>query len=120
MLSDSDPLAAARRLRAALDHVADALVHARLDGVLEAERPLATAVATWPAGPVAGGPDREPLRQEMVRLRTSLERCRRFGGVLTAFAAASSRASGWARGYDRRGAAQLREVPDVRALEARA
>ena len=120
MLSNSEHLAAARRVRAALDHVADALVNARLEGVLEAERPLATAVATWPAAAVAGGADREPLRQEMVRLQTSLERCRRLGLVWTALAAASPRASGWARGYDRRGAAQSREVPAVRALEARA
>ncbi len=118
-MSDCEHLTAARRIRAALDQASEALVGARLEGVLAAEEPLASSVAAWPAAGTAGGPDREPLRREMIRLRASLDRCRRLGAGLAAFAGTSSSVSGWARGYDRSGAARACAVPGVRALEAR-
>jgi hypothetical protein len=120
MNRESAHLTAARRIRAALNQAANALIDARLDDVLAAEGPLAAAVATWPGPPTAGGADRNQLRLEVVRLRTSLERCRRLGLVLNTFADASLSVSGCARGYDRSGAARSRTVPDARALEARA
>ena len=96
MRHDTDHLAAAQRIRLALDRLAGALSDARLDAVLAAESDLAAAVAAWPgstasAGPApgAGGQGREALRLELRLLRASVQRCRRHGAALNAFAGAS-------------------------------
>jgi len=119
MNSESAPVAVARQMRTALNRAGDALVNARLDGMLDAERMLAAAVAMWPQA-MPAGLDRGELRREMQGIRPALERCRRLGLALSAFANASCSATGLGRGYDRTGVAQARAIPQVRAAwEAR-
>lgn len=93
MRHDIDHLAAAQRIRLALDGLAGALSDARLDAVLAAESALAAAAAAWPGStaptPGAGGQGREALRLELRLLRASVQRCRRQGAALNAFAGAS-------------------------------
>jgi hypothetical protein len=117
-MSDRDHLEAARRLRAALDRTGDALLAARLDDLLAAERELADPRAAWPAGTAIGGDHRAPLAAETDRLRASLARCRRLGATLAAIAGASA-GPGWARDYDRRGTERPPAVRGGLALEAR-
>ena len=117
-MSDRDHLEAACRLRAALDRTGDALVAARLDDLLAAERELADSVAAWPTLTAIDGGRRTPLRAEMDRLRASLARCRRLGATLAAVAGASA-GPGWARDYDRRGTERPPAVRGGLTLEAR-
>jgi hypothetical protein len=120
MNSESEHLVAAKRLRAALDQAAEAMIDARLDGLLAAEQPLAAAVAAWPAGTPSGSTGNEQLREELTRLQASLERCRRLGLLLDAFATASLSSGGCSRNYDSTGSAPPRGVAGRRSWEARA
>lgn len=105
-MSDSaHHVAAVRCVRAALEHTADALAGARLDDLLAAEQGLAQALAALSPADRIPVPEteREPLREELARLRAVLIRCRRLGLTLTEFVRISSSALGLTAGYDRGG-----------------
>lgn len=117
MTDERDPVAAVRAVGVALDAVAHALAHARLDDLLAAEAVLATAVSRLPLESISatvGG----NLQRELVRTRRALVRCRRLGAALGETARMSLAARGAAgSAYDRGG--QARAPSAARALEAR-
>jgi hypothetical protein len=118
---ENELVEAAGRIRAALDDGSKAMTDVRLDGLVSAESRLAAAVASWPGAEVSGPPvDRGPLREEVARLQSSLERCKRLGLLLEAFATASLSARAVSGGYDSKGSAPLPSLGSRPSLEARA
>jgi hypothetical protein len=101
-------IAAAAELREALEHTADALAGARLDGLLAGEAALEHALAKLV--PVQGLSPAEcaVVRDELERARGALLRCRRLGSGLSDFVRLSFEAQGRVPGYGpREGAATL-------------
>jgi|GEM_PF-2668862 hypothetical protein len=121
MDNEHEAIEAARRLRAALDAGSEAMRDARLDGLVAAESRLAAAVASWPGADACRPPaDRSLLRDEVARLQSSLERCRRLGLLLEAFAAASLSVRAASSGYDSKGSTPVPALGGRPAIEARA
>ena len=101
-------IAAAAQLREALEHTADALAHARLDGLLTGEAVLDDALGNLAPLPGLSPAERAVVRDELERARGALLRCRRLGSALSDFIRLSFEAQGRAPGYGPRdGAAPL-------------
>jgi len=111
-------VAAARRLRAAVERTAGALAGAELAELLDAERQLADALVSVPAtGPGSTG-DGRALGRELAGLRLALVRCRRLGQTLNEFVRLSFAAQGQTSSYDQLGGTP--PGPSIRVLETRA
>ncbi len=99
-----DPAAAATRLRAALESLADALGRADIAGLLAAEEVLEPALADCARLAAAARPPAahaaDTRRAEIDAARRALMRCRRLGASLGDFARASFDARGTGIGYD--------------------
>jgi hypothetical protein len=110
---------ATAQLRAALDVLARALQSADLEALLEAELGLASALASVGRLRVISPPDRAAVRDELVRTRAALVRCRALGGVLGDVAQAVLIAQGRESNYDRAGARPTPNPPSGLRLKAR-
>ena len=99
--SSTRALAAAARLRDALERTAGALASPDLDALLACESAIEGALADIP--PFAGLPaeDRRAIRLELDRARATLLRCRRLGAGLREFVRLSFEAQGRGTGYGR-------------------
>src|SRR2546430_14688156 len=86
-MSDQGPraIAAAAQLRGALEHTADALAHARLDGLLSGEAVLEDALSNLVPLPGRSPAERAVAREERERALGALLRCRRHGSALSGF-----------------------------------
>jgi hypothetical protein len=85
MSARSDAQLVVAPLVAALEHTADALVHADLDRLLTCEAEIAAALSTLRVQGLA--PDvRGAVFPDVERARTALARCRRLGLALNEFA----------------------------------
>ena len=93
-------VAAAARLRLALEQSAAALAAGQVDHLLAGEAALLDAVASFPRPSMLSGDDRHDLRAELDAAATALVRCRHLGTSLTAFVRISLDAQGRAAGYD--------------------
>ena len=100
-MSNQGPRAivAAAQLREALEHTADALAHARLDGLLAGEAALEDALANLVPVQGLSAAERTVVRDELERSLAALLRCRRLGSSLTDFVRLSFEAQGRAPGY---------------------
>lgn len=92
-------------LRVALDSLGDALAIPALDSIVEAEARLAPALEQLRRLLEAGAPahDRRALRDEILRARSALDRCRRLGSSLGFVVRTSLAAQGRGTSYDRQG-----------------
>jgi hypothetical protein len=98
---DGRALAAAARLRAALDQLAQALGQLQLDAILDAESALETAVVNLPSLAEVSVPARAAIRSELEHARAALARSRRLGAALGDLTAISLEAQGHSRLYGR-------------------
>src|SRR5689334_24318016 len=116
-----DPVVATRSLTAALTTLADALTRADVNGVLEAEPALTTALAAMSAagGVLVRSPrdetTRKALAAEMTGARKALARCAALGVSLDLFV--RGRGYGGAT-YNRAGNEPLVDVRTAREHEA--
>ena len=95
-----DALAAAARLRAALEETAHALSRPNLDALLAAESSLTAAFTTIPTLRTFTKAERAAARAELLNARAAIVRCRRLGAALSDFVRLSLEARGQAAGYD--------------------
>lgn len=93
-------MAAAARLRAALDATANALAVPNLDGLLAAEAALTDAFAELSFLRTLDEEQRRGLRDELLAAQAALLRARRLGGSLGDVVRISLQAHGHAAGYD--------------------
>jgi hypothetical protein len=100
-------VAAAARLRQALEQRAAALTAGQVDQLLAGESALQDAVAAIPRPSTLSDDDRRELRAELDAAADALVRCRHLGTSLTAFVRIRLDAQGRAAGYD--------PAPDVAA-----
>jgi hypothetical protein len=92
-------IAAAARLREALEQTADALAEARLDGLLAGEARLEEALARLVPLKGLSAAECAVVRDELERARGALLRCRRLGSALSDFVRLSFEAQGRVPGY---------------------
>ena len=93
-------VAAAARLRQAVEQSAAAMATGQVDRLLAGEAALQDAVATLPRPSTLSDDDRRELRAELDAAAGALVRCRHLGSSLTAFVRISLDAQGRAAGYD--------------------
>jgi hypothetical protein len=101
----SGPAAILSNLRVALDSLGDALALPALDRIVDAEPRLALAVehSRRLAGTGVSTEDRRALREEILRVRAALDRCRTLGASLGFVTRTSLTAQGRGTSYDRQG-----------------
>jgi hypothetical protein len=100
MATRQDALAAAARLRAALDDTAEALARPDVEALLAAEASLTHAFTTIPRLRALSAEERAAARTELLNARAALVRCRRLGAALADFVRLSLDARGQAAGYN--------------------
>ena len=93
-------VAAASRLRQALEQSAAAMAAGQADQLLAGESALQDALARLPRPSTLSDDDRRDLRAELDAAVTALVRCRHLGTSLSAFVRISLDAQGRASGYD--------------------
>jgi hypothetical protein len=112
-------LSATERVRASLEAIAGALLSPSLEGLLDGEQELASALNAL--GRIRGvdSPDRAAMCLELMRTRTALLRCRTFGSVLDDVTEATLVSQGRGADYDRAGARSIRRGACGGQLKAR-
>ena len=103
MDSREDALAAAARLRAALEETATALARPNVEALLASEAALTAAYTAIPALRTLTRAERTAARAELLNARAAIVRCRRLGASLADFVRLSLEARGQAAGYDTAG-----------------
>jgi hypothetical protein len=96
-----------RRLRQALQQVADALAVPSVDALLESEGAIERAIAEMPSIAIVPPDERKQLARELEDARRALMRCRRLGIALTDVVRISFDAQGRGQAYGRRGASPI-------------
>jgi len=113
----TDPHAAARRLRATLDRLSRDLATANLDGLLACEADLASALSDLGDRSLLDAATRGATARELRAARLALTRCRRLGATLGDLTRLSLAARGAGPSYGRFG--ETRTHLGVHALEAK-
>src|SRR5437868_4738667 len=110
---------ATARLRASLDAIAAALQSPNLDALLAAELDLSAALDGVARLGAVSLQERGAVRDELVRARAALSRCRTLGSVVDDVAEALLIAQGRAGDYDRAGSRSTPLAPRAGHLKAR-
>ena len=92
-------VAAASRLRAAVEETAAALAGADLQRLLASDALLQNVLNDIPRAATLSGEDRLAVRLETEQAQAALRRCRRLGATLTEFVRLSLDAQGQGLGY---------------------
>jgi len=101
-------LTATARVRASLDAIACILLAPDLDDLLAVEQELGAALNAMGRVRCVDADERVAMRQELLRMRTALVRCRALGSVLDDVTQATLVSHGRGADYDRAGSRTVR------------
>ncbi len=120
MTAKPDVATLVRELRATLDHIGDALVNGRYDGLITTESRLAGVVSGF-AVAFADGTIQRPASSELDDALTALRRCQRLGATFSELGGAWLTAGNpHAGAYDRSGRAHAETSASATTLHTRA